>query len=155
THTALSRGAFRLRSSVPIVAYQFNPLANVNVFSNDASLLLPTAALGGNGRYYVVLGWPQTIARSDDPNSNFGMNIDLRAFLTIVGTTPDTKIHLKTAARIVPGGPFGSGVQKGAEVDATLQPFDVLNLETGDFNADFTGSTIDSDHPVAVYVGSE
>jgi hypothetical protein len=153
THTALSRGAFRLRSDVPIVAYQFNPLENVGVFSNDASLLLPTAALGSNGRAYVVAGWPQTIARSEDPSTNFGT--DLRAFLTIVGTSADTKVHLKTKARIVPGGPFPNGVPKGGEADAVLQPFDVLNLETGDFNADFTGSTIDTTAPIAVYVGSE
>ncbi len=153
THTALTRGAFRIRSDVPIVAYQFNPLDNVNVFSNEAALLLPTAALGGSGRAYVVAGWPQTIARSDDPGGNF--NTDLRAFLTIVGTAPDTKVHLKTTARIVPGGPFPKGVPKGAEVDAVLQPFEVLNLETGELNADFTGSTIDTTAPIAVYVGSE
>lgn len=153
TGTALSRGAFRIRSTVPIVAYQFNPLENANVFSNDASLLLPTAALGGNGRSYIVAGWPQTIARSEDPATNFGQ--DLRAFLTIVGTTPNTKIKLKTTARIIPGGPFPFGVSRGDEVEATLDPFDVLNLETGDFNADFTGSIIDTSAPVAVYVGSE
>ncbi len=153
THTALSRGAFRIRSHVPVVAYQFNPLENVNVFSNDASMLLPTAALGGNGRSYIVAGWPQTIARTDNPETNFGQ--DLRAFLTIVGTKPDTRVHFKSTARIVPGGPFADGIPKGGEGDVVLQPFDVLNLETGDFNADFTGSTIDADGPVAVYVGSE
>jgi hypothetical protein len=153
THTALSRGAFRLTSDVPIVAYQFNPLENVNVRSNDATILLPTAALSTTGRSYVVASWPQTIARSDVPSENGGL--DLRAFLTIVGTRPDTKVHLKTNARIVPGGPFAAGVPKGGEVDAVLQPFDVLNLETGDFNADFTGSTIDANGPVVVYTGSE
>ncbi|MBX3202748.1 MAG: IgGFc-binding protein [Labilithrix sp.] len=153
THTALTRGAFRIRSDVPIVAYQFNPLENVNVFSNEASLLLPTAALGAQGRAYVVAGWPQTIARSENPDTNFGT--DLRAFLTIVGTAPDTKIRLKTTARVVPGGPFPEGIAEGAEVDAVLGPFDVLNLETGDFNADFTGSIIDTTAPIAVYVGSE
>ncbi len=153
THTALTRGAFRIRSDVPIVAYQFNPLENVNVFSNEASLLLPTAALGGSGRAYVVAGWPQTIARSEDPDTNFGT--DLRAFLTIVGTAPNTKVHFKTTARIVPGGPFPNGVPKGGEAEAVLQPFEVLNLETGEFNADFTGSIIDTTAPIAVYVGSE
>lgn len=153
SHTALSRGAFRLRSHVPIVAYQFNPLDNVGVFSNDATILLPTAALSTTGRAYVVASWPQTIAISNVPSENFGLN--LRAFLTIVGTRPDTKVHLKTNARVVAGGPFADGVARGAEVDTVLQPFDVLNLETGEFNADFTGSTIDADGPVVVYTGSE
>jgi hypothetical protein len=154
--TALTRNAFRVRSTVPIVAYQFNPLDNVSVFSNDASLLLPVTALGarkGEPRSYVVAGWPQTIATTEDPNTNFGN--DLRAFLTIVGTTPDTKVHLKSSERVIPGGPFPAGIAKNQEVDVTLQPFDVLNLETGGFNADFTGSLIDSTAPVAVFVGSE
>ena len=154
THTALSRGAFRVRSDVPIVAYQFNPLENVSVFSNDASLLLPTAALGGGGgRSYVIAGWPQTIARSENPEQDFGQ--DLRAFLTVVGTKADTHVHIKSTARIVPGGPVPQGIAKDGAFDVVLQPFDVLNLETGDFNADFTGSLIDASGPVAVFVGSE
>jgi hypothetical protein len=154
THTALSRGAYRVRSDVPIVAYQFNPLENVNVFSNDASLLLPTPALGGGGgRSYVIAGWPQTIAVSENPDQNFDTN--LRAFLAIVGTQADTHVHVKTSARIVGGGPIPAGIVAGGELDAVLQPFEVLNLETGDFNADFTGTLIDSSGPVAVHVGSE
>ncbi|MBX3189910.1 MAG: IgGFc-binding protein [Labilithrix sp.] len=153
THTALSRGAFRVRSDVPIVAYQFNPLENANVFSNDASLLLPTAALGGNGRSYVIASWPQTIATSENPAQNFGT--DLRAFLAIVGTRPDTRVHVKTTARILGGGPIPAGVDKGGAFDVVLQPFEVLNLETGDFNADFTGTLVDSTGPVAVFAGSE
>lgn len=154
THTALTRGAFRVRSDVPIVAYQFNPLENANVFSNEATLLLPAAALGGGaGRSYVVAGWPQTIATSQDPATNFGL--DLRAFLTLVGTRPDTRVKIKSTARVVPGGPLAAGIPKDGEVEVVLQPFDVLNLETGDFNADFTGTLIDASGPVAVYVGSE
>ena len=44
-----------MRSSVPVVAYQFNPLENVNVFSNDASLLKPAEALdpGGSGEAFA------------------------------------------------------------------------------------------------------
>jgi hypothetical protein len=56
---------------------------------------------------------------------------------------------------VVPGGPFAQGIAKGSDVDATLQPFEVLNLETGDFLADFTGSTVKADQPIVVYVGSE
>lgn len=153
THTALTRGAYRVSSDVPIVAYQFNPLENANVFSNDASLLLPTEALGGGGLSYVVAGWPQTIAVSENPAQSFGSN--LRAFLAIVGTRADTRVKVKTRARVVPGGPLPNGVPKDGELEVTLQPYEVLNLETGDFNADFTGSVIESSGPVAVFSGSE
>jgi hypothetical protein len=154
TGTALTRHAFRLTSNMPIVAYQFNPLDNVNVFSNDASQLLPTSALSGSGgSSYVVASWPQTIAITANPNTDFGVN--LRAFLAIVGTAQTTHVHIKTMARVIPGGPFAQGIPAGAEADAVIDAYDVLNLETGDFDADFTGSIVTADAPVVVYPGSE
>ena len=154
TGTALTRHAYRITSTMPIVAYQFNPLDNVNVFSNDASVLLPATALNsGTGRAYVVAGWKQTIAVSSNPAQDFGIN--LRVFLCILGTRADTHVHIATTARVIPGGPFPMGLDQGAQADVVLQPFDVLNLETGDFNADFTGTLLDADQPIAVFPGSE
>jgi hypothetical protein len=115
-----------------------------------------------------VLGWPQTIASSDDPDTNFSEvdPIDLRAFLTVIGTRPDTQVRLRTATRILGTGPRGASshlagqggipeVPQGGELSVVLQPYDVLNLETGGFNADFTGSVIAADRPVVVFSGSE
>jgi hypothetical protein len=160
SHTALSRHAYRITSSFPVVAYQFNPLENVNVFSNDASLLKPREALTYDTQAvmlaYVVAGWPQTIAATDDPDTNFNPSapINLRAFLTIVGTRPDTHVRVRTTTTIVPGGPVAE-TGPGGTVEQTLDAFDVLNLETGDFNADFTGSLVEADGPIAVFSGSE
>jgi len=154
TGTALTRHAYRVTSDYPIVAYQFNPLDNVRVFSNDASQLLPVSGLNtGVGLAYVVPAWPQTIALTNDPTTNFGL--DLRAFLAIVATRPNTHVHVQTTARIIPGGPFPDGIPAGSGGDAFLQPYDVLNLETGDFDADFTGSTVSADEPIVVFPGSE
>lgn len=160
THTALTRHAYRVSSNFPVVAYQFNPLYNAAVFSNDASLLKPVEALvvapGQLARSYVVLGWPQTIASTDDPNTNFNPAnpIDLRAFLTIVGTRPNTVVKVETRAGIIGGGPVKT-TPKGGVVELSLGPFDVLNLETDDFNADFTGSVVWASQPVVVFSGSE
>jgi hypothetical protein len=160
SHTALTRAAYQITSDVPVVAYQFNPLENVNVFSNDASLLKPAEALGSNAGQlldgYVVLGWPQTISSSDDPYTNFGSTTpqDFRAFLTIVATRPSTTVRITTSTRVVAGGPLGE-LLPGDIAELTLDPFDVLNLETGDFEGDFTGSIVASDQPVAVFSGSE
>ena len=161
TNTALTRAAFRLKSSVPIIAYQFNPLDNVNVFSNDASLLKPVEALDmGSGTEpspaYVVLGWPQTIAATDDPNTNFspGAPLSLRAFLTIVGTRSGTKVRIHPKARVLGGGPIPE-TKPGGSIELTLDPFDVANLETGDFGADFTGSIIEANGPIVVFSGNE
>jgi hypothetical protein len=43
----------------------------------------------------------------------------------------------------------------GGIIDQTIGAFDVLNLETGDFLADFSGSIIEADGPVVVFSGSE
>ncbi len=155
TGTALSRHAYRVRASMPIVAYQFNPLENVNVFSNDASQLLPVSAIAtsSGATTYLVNTWPQTIATSEVPSQNFGL--DLRSFVAIVATRADTHVHVVPSTRVIPGGPFSGGIDPGAGTDMTLQPFEVLNLESGEFNGDFTGTSIASDQPVAVFPGSE
>ena len=160
THTALTRAAFRVLSNVPIVAYQFNPLENVNVFSNDASLLKPVEAVmpssSGLNDAYVVLGWPQTIADTDDPRTNFDPEnpSDLRAFLTLVGTREETRVRVTPTVRVVGGGPVEE-TPPGGEIEIVLEPFDVLNLETGGFNADFTGSLVEADGPILAFTGSE
>lgn len=159
TGTALSRKAYRIETDFPVVAYQFNPLENASVFSNDASLLKPVSALGppvAGGDLapaYVVVGWPQTIARSDNPDVDFG-GTELRAFLTVVGTRPGTKVRVTTSTRVIPGGPVAE-TPKGGQIEATLGAYDVLNLETGDFDADFTGSLIEANGPLVVFSGSE
>jgi hypothetical protein len=156
SNTALTRHAYKVETDFPVSAYQFNPLDNVDVFSNDASLLKPREALEltepGLQETYVVAGWPQTLAISDDPNTDDGVN--LRAFLAILGTQPGTHVRVHTKAAVVAGGPVPA-TSIGGVVEATIGPFDVLNLETGSFNADFTGSIIEADQAVVVFSGSE
>jgi hypothetical protein len=163
SHTALSRHAYKITSDFPVVAYQFNPLENVNVFSNDASLLKPREALsdepGQNRLAYVVAGWPQTIAITNNPDTNFSAAspINLRAFLTIVGTAAATRVTVRPTTNILGGGPIAA-TPAGGTLELTIGAFDVINLETPDidaFNADFTGTLIEADQPVAVFVGSE
>lgn len=160
SHTALTRSAYRVSASVPVVAYQFNPLENVNVFSNDASLLKPVEALPGGSpefeRAYVAVGWPQTIASTDDPDTNFNAAnpVDYRSFLTIVGTESETRVRVRTRARILGGGPIPD-TPAGDSVEFELDAFDVANLETDDFGADFTGSIIETTGRIVVFSGSE
>jgi len=153
THSALTSNAYRIRSTLPVVAYQFNPLDNVGVFSNDASLLLPTSAIGNE---YTVVSWPQTLANS--PNVTENSNIDLRAFLTVIGTAENTTATITLGPHVVrvlgvPG--FPGPLMMGDVVTLHLGPFDVINLETQGFNADFTGTRVSSNNGVAVLAGSE
>jgi hypothetical protein len=157
THTAVSSQAYRVTSLLPITAFQFNPLENFNVFSNDAALLYPISALGSK---YTIVGWPQTIGDSDNPEQDFDnttSNDDLRAFLTILGTQADTKVDINLGTevvRVVGAGPVPES-GPGASFSVNIGPFDVINLETQGFNADFTGTLVNSSHPVSVFVGSE
>jgi hypothetical protein len=149
THTALSSNAYHLTSTAPIVAYQFNPLQNVSVYSNDASLLIPESALDGR---YLVMGWPQTLATTEVAETNGG--IDLRAFLTIVGTQADTLVSVTLSTPILGGGPIPAAAA-GETFSLFVGAHDVINLETDDFGSDFTGTTIVASKPVAVFSGSE
>jgi hypothetical protein len=153
THTALTSNAYRITTTIPVIAVQFNPLENALVFSNDATLLIPTNSLG---RDYAVLSWPQTLA-SNPPETilNPGSPVDLRAYLTVVGTRPNTTVTVVPRADVVPGGPVELGHTAGTPIQVTLGPFDVLNLETGRQGADFTGSTVLADNAVAVFSGVE
>jgi hypothetical protein len=152
THSALSRRSYRLRSTHPIVAYQFNPLDGSESRSSDASLLLPATALGDET---TVIGWPQTLTQSGAPDERSG--IDARATLTIVGSEADTDVTVVLGARVVrvlgvePGTAHGSGER----LTFRLQPFDTLNLETDALGADFSGTLVQSSAPVVVYTGSE
>jgi hypothetical protein len=157
THSAVSSNAYRVTANYPISAYQFNPLENVNVFSNDASLLLPVPALGSR---YTVVGWPQTIGNSKNPEQDFdhtSSNEDLRAFLTIIGARENTHLQVELGKLVgeVVQAPYISVSRPGEVLDLQIGPYDVINLETSGLNMDFTGTRIQADHPVAVFVGSE
>ncbi|MEZ4452656.1 MAG: IgGFc-binding protein [Nannocystaceae bacterium] len=148
--TCLSSRAFRITSSAPIIVYQFNVFQNA--FSNDASLLLPTPALG---KYYRVIGWP-----AGHPVKI--LNIIDRAAVTIVGTEEDTTVTVQPSWRIK-GNPPVPPIPQGGTYVTKLGPFDVLNLETSDGTfqddpktmADLSGTLITSDKPVAVFSGVE
>ncbi|MCB9569149.1 MAG: IgGFc-binding protein [Myxococcales bacterium] len=149
--TCLSSNAFRITSSSPVVVYQFNVFKNA--FSNDASLLLPTPALGKN---YRVLGWP-----AGHPIKVLGGIID-RSAVTIVGTEPDTEVKIAPSWRIKGNGPIPP-IPAGGSYITKIGPFDVLNLETADGTfqddvkkiADLTGTVVTSDKPIAVFSGVE
>lgn len=152
--TCLSSNAYRIVSSSPIVVYQFNVFENA--FSNDASLLLPTNALG---QIYRVIGW---FAGHPVPVPFLGQTIIDRSYVTIVGTTPNTQVKVRPSWRIR-GNPPIAATAAGGEIVATIGPFDVLNLETDDATfqddpmtvADLTGTIVESSAPVAVFSGVE
>ncbi len=131
--------AYRVSSNLPITAYQFNPLENEEVFSNDASLLLPTTALGTE--YYVMTR---------------GQTFDvLKGYLTVVGVDPEpTEVTVTVTAKTLAGEGIPA-MMPGDTFTTTLAQFEVLNIETNRIGADLTGSFVSSNKPVSVFGGSE
>ncbi|MGC6417735.1 MAG: IgGFc-binding protein [Bradymonadia bacterium] len=138
--TSITPFAYRVRSSIPIIAYQFNPLENEEVFSNDASLLLPSHVLGDK---YLVMTREQSFAQ-------------LRGFLTVVAIKEEpTTVSVTVTARTQGGVGGIPAMEPGERFEAVLNQFDVLNIKTGAPGADLTGSSIESSQPVVVFAGSE
>ena len=145
--TMLSSRAYRVRTTSPVVAYQFNPI--VQSFSNGASLLIPTSGLDD---FYWVLGWPT----ANPIAGPFGIpGIPDHSFVTIVGVG-DNPVHVTVslAGAIVGGGGIAAA-PAGRTVEADLGAFDVLNLESDGIPGDLTGTQVRASGPVVVFTGGE
>jgi hypothetical protein len=120
--SALARqGAYRLRSTMPITVYQFNPFENTSPeakpsYSADASLLLPAHVLGDE---YLVLGWRAEMLTSDGRSF-----FQLPAFANIVAAED-------TTVRIVATSAIGSSLD-GVVRDTPAGEEAIYELETGD-----------------------
>ena len=150
--TGLSALAYKITSSTPITVYQFNPLENVNVFSNDASLLLPDELLG---KYYIAMSREQSFSV-------------LRGFVTVVaaaaGSTNVTFTFSATTTKTLEGCAAFNGsdcIEKikvykaGESAQFTLNQGDTLNIESDAVGSDLTGTVILADKRIAVFAGSE
>jgi hypothetical protein len=148
-HSATTSCGVRVVSTVPIVAYQFNPLEPVGTFTEDASLLLPTSAWGPR---YTVLGWPQTVGPRPPA---VGEAVQARAFVAVVASTRSrVQVTLGDSAGYVRG-LDGGILGPGDRVEVDLEAGQVLNLETTSLGSDFTGTVVEADAEVGVFSGSE
>jgi hypothetical protein len=137
--TAITKNVYRIKSNQPIVAYQFNPLQDVGVFSNDASLLLPS---NGLGQEY----WVMTREQSVDA---------LKSYFTVVATsTQKTHVKMVLSAPTV-AGPNLPALNAGDVMEVDLAEGEVLNVESNKIGSDMTGTWVKADKPIAVFGGSE
>ncbi|MCO4772820.1 MAG: IgGFc-binding protein [Deltaproteobacteria bacterium] len=178
-NTVVDDGAYELRTSMPVAAYQYNPLhfqapSNPNAYSytNDASLLIPEHALTGN---YVVSGWP-SLGIGDAPALSYNW---IPGFVAVTATRNTTQVTLTTSAETV-GGAVGP-LSVGESTTVTLDRGDVLQVfshqpeedaanpctalggdrtQIGDSDlclsvssGDLTGTVIEANNPVAVFAG--
>ena len=139
----LSNRSFRIDTTTPVTVHQFNPLTGEEIFTNDASLLLPAHA---GGEEYVVMSWPLR---------SWG-GTTLRSFVTIVATQELDTVVLVTPTSEVLSGPGVPSIPVGKIEQFVLKQGDVLNLEnTGAEGDDLTGTLVLADKKVSVFGGHE
>ncbi|MBP9208425.1 MAG: IgGFc-binding protein [Kofleriaceae bacterium] len=167
--TFVSPHAYHIVTTLPVVAYQFNPI--VQDFSNDASTLIPRQALGN---HYLVFGWP-TANPCGQPQGQFGYqpSIPDHTAITVVAVEDGTTVTVNPTHPITAsGGDSGLAIartDRGQPLVLTLNKYDVANLESDQPRADilgcisaamqntgdFTGSVVSADKPVVVFTSHE
>ena len=182
--TGIFDRAFKISSTQPVIAYQFNPLNNEGVASNDASLLLPEEGLG---REYIGLSWPTGSMPCFDMDPANCLPPQ-HGYLTIVATSRgNTTVRVTPTATVEAGGMIPE-LPRDVEQEFVLAQGEVLSLqalanELGDAfppcmdnddcetpvcvafvcifdidpgpSTDLTGSIISSNQPIAVFGGHE
>ena len=111
-----SRGAFRILSDFPVVAYQINPYEAANEHTTDASLLIPKPSLD---QYYYVVSYPQT-------NPARG-SWDLRGAINIVGVEDNTQVTITSSTTTRAGGGIPA-LSPGQVWSTTINAFDNLQI---------------------------
>lgn len=154
----LPSGAYHLRSTGPVAAYQFNPLeyhvGNRFSFSNDASLLLPQNALG---QQYLVFAYTSTGPPIGAPTDRCILTSIRGGFVTVVGAQTDAtpnRVHVHATSPF--WDPHLAGTMRAAgDYDYLLQRGEALQLVAAGFNTDLTGTLIQTSAPAAVYSGHD
>lgn len=150
SRSVLSNLAYRITTDLPVVAYQFNPVQNAGIYSDDASLLVPVHSLDES---YVAIGWPGRGA--DGPLS---IPADNRSFLTVVAGSGPTRVRVVPSCAVMAGDGVPA-IAAGEPYEVQLDELGVLNLEGADVAVagptDFSGTIVEADRPIAVFSGVE
>ena len=136
---------YRLGSSVPVSAFQFNPLCCNFNYSNDASLLLPESAGGDD---YVVLSQPQWFEKP--------------GFVSIASLADNTEVTLvlppslrQRPDRVNAGDNVEFDEQGQATITLAADEVWTLLTRNGTPNPDLTGLRVTRGGRVLVYAGHE
>ncbi len=139
--------AYRVESTTPIVAYQFNPLDNVDVFSNDASLLIPSNTFG---KEYFVVSRFELLGQG----ASAGELLPYRGEISVVAAASQTNVTIVPTCTTQAGTNMPT-MMAGQSYTYALEPYQVLNVKSNQDGGDLTGTLVTADKPVAVFSGHE
>ncbi len=134
--------AYHMVSDRPIIGYQFNPLNNDGVFTNDGSLLIPASAF--DTTYYVLTH--RSLQRRPLRN-------DWSGYLTVVANGAPTSVVVTPTANTLEG----TGVPAliaNQQTTFTLAPFQTLTLEAVALG-DLSGTKVECAPACGVFAGHE
>lgn len=131
--------AFRIKTNVPVVAYQMLPYGAGRARVTGASLLLPTNVWDTN---YVAANAYRAPTAFSEPRAG--------PTLVVVGKEDNTRVTIKPTTAILAGGSL-AGTPANVPVTYTVNAGEYLQFTQPE---EMTGSAIRSDRPVAVIGGS-
>jgi hypothetical protein len=135
-------GAYRVTSTIPVIAYQFNPLDNGS-YTSDASMLLPASAFD---TVYLTTAWG-----SVPPGFTYDSSL-----LNVVAETDGTEVYITPSVNTAAGTGIPAGQAGVTFGPIVLDEGDVLQVinDTNSAHAQsMEGTLVDASSRVAVYGG--
>lgn len=155
--TTVTATAYKIETTQPVVAYQFNPLCCNYNYTNDASLLMPASSLTENYMMMSHAVWAGgSTNRLPDPRS---------ATLTVVAMEDNTRVEVQLRGPASEGRTYAdklypiahpdriSGPDQNGLMVVTLNAHEVLNVAAGGTSpvVDITGTRVRASKPVAAF----
>jgi hypothetical protein len=125
--------AFRIATTLPVLATQFNPIGGASGFTTDASLLLPTHTLGLD---YIHLGW----------NVGFGGG----SSMDILATEDETTVTITSPVNVAAAGGLPA-LTANVPTQVVIHKYDYIQIAAG--SSMLTGARVSADKPVALFGG--
>ncbi|MDC0721548.1 IgGFc-binding protein [Nannocystis sp. bb15-2] len=136
--------AYRVKSSVPVIAYQFNPVDGSSSFLSDASMLYPVTGLDSINH---VIAWTSMMDNT---------NTFQHSYASAVAVMDNTKIKVTPSTVTAAGAGVPAG-QPGVPFEITLNEGDVLSVAVQGLGTSMTGTIFESakETPFMLFAGQE
>ncbi len=135
--------AYRVQSTIPVIAYQFNPLDGVSSTTSDASLLLPTSAYD---TVYRATAWGSEVP---------GFGVD-ESFIAVVAEVDGTVVTVTPSVNTEAGSGVPAGQAGVPMTPITLDSGDVLQIVNDTATAyaeSLAGTVVEASQGVALFGG--